>query len=66
MGRPRKYGDLPMDTDIKIPVTSEQRELIEQATADEPGGMAAWARALLLAAARGKLAKDSEKSKKST
>jgi hypothetical protein len=61
MGRPRKYGSLPMDTDLKIPVTSEQRELIQQASADEPGGMAAWARAILLAAARRKMAKDGSK-----
>jgi hypothetical protein len=57
MGRPRKYGSLPMDTDLKIPVTSEQRTLIQQATADEPEGMAAWARAVLLDAAKRKLSK---------
>jgi hypothetical protein len=57
MGRPRKYGDLPMNTDLKIPVTTEQRALIVAATADEPGGMAAWARALLLGAAQRKVAK---------
>ena len=56
MGRPRKYGDLPMDTDLKIPVTSEQRALIMKATRDEPGGMAAWARNILLRAARNRLA----------
>jgi hypothetical protein len=47
-----------MDTDLKIPVTSEQRALIANATRDEPEGMAAWARAVLLRAARGKLAKE--------
>jgi len=57
MGRPRKYGDLPMNTDLKIPVTTKQRALSVEATADEPEGMAAWARALLLAAARRKRAK---------
>jgi hypothetical protein len=57
MGRPRKFGDLPMDTDLKIPVTKEQRTLIAEATADEPEGMAAWARVLLLKAAQRKLAK---------
>jgi hypothetical protein len=47
-----------MDTDLRIPVTSEQKALIAEATSDEPEGMAAWARALLLEAARRKLAKD--------
>ena len=46
-----------MDTDLRIPVTSEQKALIQQATADEAEGMAAWARAVLLDAARRKLAK---------
>jgi hypothetical protein len=57
MGRPRKYGDQPMDIDVRIPVTREQHALMREATADEPEGMAAWARALLLGAARRKLAK---------
>ncbi len=56
-GRPRKYGDARMDIHLRIPVTDEQHAMIQQATADEPEGMAAWARALLLAAARRKLAK---------
>jgi hypothetical protein len=45
-----------MDTDLRIPVTSEQKRLIGDATADEPEGMAAWARSVLLEAARRKLA----------
>jgi hypothetical protein len=57
MGRPRKYGELPVNLILKIPVTSVQRALIQQATAGEPGGMAAWARAILLEAAKRKLAK---------
>jgi hypothetical protein len=57
MARPRKDGRLLMDTSLRIPVTSEQKALIDQATADEPEGMAAWARAVLLEAARRKLAK---------
>jgi hypothetical protein len=65
MGRPRKYGNLPMDTDLKIPVTSEQRALIQQATANEPEGMAAWAREVLLDAAKRKMAR-SRKSQQSS
>lgn len=55
MGRPRKNGRLRMDTDLRIPMTSEQKALIAAATQDEPGGMAAWARAVLLTAARKQL-----------
>jgi hypothetical protein len=44
-----------MDTDLRIPLTSEQKTLIEEATADAPEGMAAWARAILLEAARKKV-----------
>jgi hypothetical protein len=57
MARPRKYGDLLMDTDLRIPLTSDQKTLIDEATADEPEGKAAWARAIILGAARRKLAK---------
>ena len=57
MARPRKDGRLRMDTDMRIPLTSEQKALIDGATADEPEGKAAWARAILLEAARKKIAK---------
>ncbi len=56
-GRPRKAGTLPMDTDLRIPLTSEQKAAIDEATADEPEGKAAWARAILLDAARRKMAR---------
>jgi hypothetical protein len=46
-----------MDTDLRIPVTSEQKALIVEATANEPEGMAAWARAILLDAARRRIAR---------
>jgi hypothetical protein len=57
MGRPRKAGELRMDTDMRIPLTSEQKALIDEATADQAEGKAAWARAILLAAARRKVEK---------
>jgi hypothetical protein len=57
MARPPKNGRLRMDRDIRIPVTSEQKALIAEATADEPEGMAAWARAVLIEAARKKVAR---------
>jgi hypothetical protein len=46
-----------MDTDMRIPLTSEQKALIDEATRDEPEGKAAWARAILLQAARAKVGK---------
>ena len=52
MGRPRKSGRLLMDTDLRIPLTSEQKTLIQKATANVPEGMAAWARTVLLEAAK--------------
>jgi hypothetical protein len=57
MGRPRKYGKLRMDTDLRIPLTTEQKSLIDAATAGIAEGKAEWARALLLKAARRMLAK---------
>ncbi len=57
MARPRKNGRLRMDTDLRIPVTSEQKQLIQEATSEEPEGMAAWARGVLLQAAREVLAR---------
>jgi hypothetical protein len=57
MGKRLKPDHLRMDTDLRIPVTAEQKALIVQATSDEPEGMAAWARAILLDAARRKLAR---------
>jgi hypothetical protein len=56
MSRPRKEGRLRMDTDLRIPVTREQKQLIAEATREEPEGMAAWARAVLLDAARNRIA----------
>jgi hypothetical protein len=57
MGRPRKYGELRMDTDLRIPLTTEQKALIDAATAGIAEGKAEWARALLLKAAQRMMAK---------
>lgn len=51
MARPRKAGRLRMDVDLRIPMTSEQKAQVMEATKDEPEGMASWARAVLLASA---------------
>jgi hypothetical protein len=44
-----------MDTDLRIPMTSEQKSIISEATREEPEGMAAWARAVLLQAGKKKI-----------
>jgi hypothetical protein len=49
-----------MDTDIRIPVTADQKRLIAAAVADEPGGLAAWARQVLLRAAGERVASRKE------
>jgi hypothetical protein len=66
MPRPPKHGRLRMDTDLRVPLTSEQKTLIDEATANEPEGKAAWARAILLAAANRKLAKSKDDKKDRT
>ncbi len=62
MGRPRKYGEQPVNKHLRIPVTDEQKALIDRATADEPAGMANWARGILLTAANRKLARAAARS----
>jgi hypothetical protein len=54
MARPIKKASLRMDKDIRVPVTAEQKKLIEKAVADEPAGMAAWVREVVLRAAEEK------------
>lgn len=56
MARPPKDPKLQMRTDLRIPMTEDQKRLITEATADEPTGMAAWARTVLLDVAEKKLA----------
>jgi len=66
MARPRKEGHLRMDRDIRIPVTSEQKALLTEATADEPEGLAAWVRAVVLDAAKRKVARGRDNSSRKT
>jgi len=40
-----------MSADLRIPVTADQKRLIAEAVADEPTGLAAWARDILVRAA---------------
>lgn len=55
MARPKKFGQLRLDTDLRIPLTREQKAVIVEATKGEPEGMAAWARSILLNAAKRKV-----------
>jgi hypothetical protein len=60
MARPPKEPRLRMSTDLRIPVTGEQKELIARAIANDPAGLAAWARSVLLQAAQNRLANQAE------
>ena len=51
MARPPKDMRLRMSADLRIPVTADQKRLIAEAVADEPAGLAAWARDILVRAA---------------
>ncbi len=52
-----------MDVDLRIPVTSEMKQLVAEATADEPEGMAAWVRRVVLEAAQKKVQEQRAKKK---
>jgi len=56
MVRPKKDPALRMDSDIRIPLTAGQKQIIAAAVADDPGGLASWARDVLLKAANQRLA----------
>jgi hypothetical protein len=60
MARPPKKPDLRMDKDLRIPVTSDQRETVNRAAQAAGMDMAAWARPILLAAAKRESAKHSD------
>ena len=55
MARRRKDPKLLMTTDLRVPLTEDQKRLIVEATSDEPEGMAAWVRGIILQAAQRKL-----------
>lgn len=51
MARPRKDPSLRKDTDLRIPVTAEQKRTIVEAAAAAQSDVATWARPILLRAA---------------
>jgi hypothetical protein len=46
-------------------MTSEQKQLIDEATRDEPEGKAAWARGILIKAAKRKIGRPTKRAAKS-
>lgn len=60
-GRPPKDAGERKNVDLRIPVTSEQKERIMQAVSLEGTDMAAWARPILLKAAEDRLRRASRK-----
>lgn len=56
MGRPPKDKALLMNIPLRIMLTADQRELIERAAVTEGLDMTAWARPILLTAARERIA----------
>lgn len=57
MARPNKEERLLLTIPLRIMLTAEQRELIESAASASGSDMTAWARPILLAAARRELGK---------
>jgi len=57
MARPFKKPDLRMDKDLRIPVTSHQRDIVNAAAEAVGLDMAAWARPIILDAAKREIAK---------
>lgn len=57
MARPKKDPKLRMDVDLRIPVNADQKSLIVQAAEIAQSDMAAWARQILLIAAKKEIGK---------
>jgi hypothetical protein len=57
MARPKKDADLLMSIPLRIMLTAGQRELIEAAAKSVGADMTAWARPILLDAARQELSR---------
>jgi uncharacterized protein (DUF1778 family) len=55
MARPKKDPSLLMNTDLRIPVTAEQKMLVTRAAESDQSDTAAWVRSILIRAAQKKL-----------
>jgi hypothetical protein len=65
MARPRKDARLRKDVDLRIPLTVEQKQLIQEAASLDDTDMAAWVRPLLVQAAQNRVAKQAGKKRAS-
>ena len=63
MGRPPKVKALLMNIPLRIMLTADQRELIERAATADGLDMTAWARPILLQAARARVGPVPDKKK---
>jgi uncharacterized protein (DUF1778 family) len=57
MARPRKSGNLLMNVPLRIMLTTEQKQMIDEAARIEEFDTSTWARPILLEAARTAIAK---------
>jgi len=64
MARPKKDSQLLMNIPLRIMLTLDQRELIEQAAKTDGMDMTAWARPILLQAARARVERPPEQTRK--
>jgi uncharacterized protein (DUF1778 family) len=64
MVRSRKNPEERKDYHLRVPLSADQRALIEKAVKLEGAEKAGWARALLLTAARRRIAKSEEEGSK--
>lgn len=58
MARPRKDKRLLMNVSIRIPLTEDQKKLLEQAAILDQSDMTAWVRPVILRAAQERVARD--------
>lgn len=58
MGRPKKNPDSRLDAELRIRVTTEQRERIMRAVLLDSLDMSEWARGLLIRAADSRISKE--------
>ena len=56
MARPRKDERLLMKVSIRLPLTADQKKLIEEAANLDQSDLTAWARPILIQAARDRVA----------
>jgi len=60
MARPRKDKRLLMKVSIRLPLTEDQKSLIEEAASLDQSDLTAWIRPILLLAAKERVAKERE------